>query len=200
MAKHDGKLPQPDEAKIQGSLEIFAAPSAQAKIPHAVEIRCLSENRRPEVQHFSTDDLQQAAIYAASANRQGMNVYFCPNPIAADIGKPAKDGDIVAATWCFADADTPQGAQSLLSYQVPAPDLLVTTGTMPSLRLHAYWRLDEPVYDLIEWRKLQRAIAAKLGTDPIVVNPSRIMRLPYTVSWPSKKKRARGYVPELVTM
>jgi hypothetical protein len=33
-----------------------------------------------------------------------------------------------------------------------------------------------------------------------VVNPSRIMRVAGTVSWPNADKQAKGYVPELVTM
>jgi hypothetical protein len=50
------------------------------------------------------------------------------------------------------------------------------------------------------WKDVQKAIAASLGTDPMVVNPSRIMRVAGTVSWPNKDKVAKGYVPELVTM
>ena len=191
---------EPDETKICAALKTLTSTWSSLDRPHMLEVRFLGDNGRAEVHHFPTSELEKAAAYAADTNRMERNAYFCTNPIAADIGRPAKDGDIVAATWCFADADTPEGAQAIMSYQDPAPDLVVTTGTMPSLRLHAYWRLDEPVEDLGEWREVQKAIAGRLSTDPAVINPSRIMRLPYTVSWPSKKKLARGYVPELVTM
>ncbi|MDA9291667.1 hypothetical protein N9P99_00265 [Planktomarina temperata] len=41
--------------------------------------------------------------------------------------------------------------------------------------------------------------ARNLGTDPSVINPSRIMRIAGTVSYPSQSKVTKGYIPELVT-
>jgi hypothetical protein len=71
---------------------------------------------------------------------------------------------------------------------------------VPYLRGHAYWRLDEPVRNMQAWKAVQKAIAASLKTDETVVNPSRIMRVAGTVSWPPERKRMKGYIPELVTM
>jgi len=56
------------------------------------------------------------------------------------------------------------------------------------------------VRNMDAWRDVQKAIAASLHTDPAVINPSRIMRVAGTVSWPNQKKQDKGYVPELVTM
>jgi RecA-family ATPase len=76
----------------------------------------------------------------------------------------------------------------------------VKTGTTPFARGHAYWELEEPCQNMDAWRDVQKAIAASLQTDPAVINPSRIMRVAGTVSWPNQKKQDKGYVPELVTM
>ncbi|MGY8791794.1 MAG: hypothetical protein ACKVKR_16175, partial [Pseudomonadales bacterium] len=37
-------------------------------------------------------------------------------------------------------------------------------------------------------------------TDTVVKNPSRIMRIPGTISYPDNKKRAKGYIDELVEL
>jgi len=119
-------------------------------------------------------------------------------PIPA--GKAAKDTDILAAFYCFADADTKGAMENIMSFAGPKFTMSVKTGTTPFARGHAYWQLEEPVKNLDAWREVQKSIAASLQTDPAVVNPSRIMRVAGTVSWPNQKKQDKGYVPELVTM
>ncbi|WP_420557656.1 hypothetical protein [Roseovarius sp.] len=192
------KQPETNQDGILSALKTFTRPWSKIQDPHQLELRFLCEGGRPEVQHFSTTELERAAEYSNAANKNGKNAYFCPNPVMAGIGRPAKDTDIVAAIWCFADADTPRAAQAILEFESPAPDALVVTGTKPSLRLHGYWDLEHPVYDLTDWRRLQKRIAMALHSDGAVINPSRIMRLPFSVAWPSEAKRARGYAPELV--
>ena len=79
------------------------------------------------------------------------------------------------------------------------PDAYVCTGTKPFERGHFYWQLEEPVQptDFEQWKELMQNIAKRHGCDPQICNPSRIMRLGGTVSYPSKAKRARGYQTEL---
>jgi RecA-family ATPase len=129
---------------------------------------------------------------------------MCINPVNAganiQAGKAAKDTDIIAAFYCFADADTKGAMENILSFAGPKFTMSVKTGTKPFARGHAYWQLEEPCYNLNAWKDVQKAIAASLQTDAAVVNPSRIMRVAGTVSWPNKKKEEKGYVPELVTM
>ena len=80
------------------------------------------------------------------------------------------------------------------------PDIIVITGTIPHERRHAYWRLLEPCNDLTLWRSRQLDRAERYQTDKAVTNPSRLMRIAGTVSYPNRKKLAKGYVPELTTM
>jgi len=176
--------------------------------PHQVggfEIRCLGENRSTVSQIFALEALSEATDLAVRMNAYKLNVYMTINPIDADAviksGKGAKDGDILRAHYSFADADDVQGIAGLNELAgLIEPDITITTGTIPHERRHAYWRLTEPCLDLPLWKERQKQIAVKFKTDKAVVNPSRIMRLAGTVSYPNPAKLAKGYVPELVTM
>ena len=169
------------------------------------EIRCLGEHRTPVTECFTRDEIDRAVELAFRMNQKKMNVYVTINPVNPDAvikaGKGATDSDILRAHYSFADADDLQGLAGINQLVHPyEPDILVTTGTTPHERRHVYWRLSEPCQDLNLWRETQKLIASKLETDPSVRNPSRIMRVAGTVSYPSKSKLTRGYVPELVTL
>jgi len=169
------------------------------------EIRCLGEQRTPVTECFTQDAIDRAVELAFRMNQKKMNVYVTINPVNPDAvikaGKGATDSDILRAHYSFADADDLQGLDGLNTLAgLVEPDIIVTTGTIPHERRHAYWRLAEPCQDLHLWRETQKLIASKLKTDSSVCNPSRIMRVAGTVSYPSKSKLTRGYVPELVTL
>ena len=169
------------------------------------EIRCLGEHRTPVTECFTRDEIDRAVDLALEMNANGLNVYTTINSInpsaVIKAGKGATDPDILRAHYSFADADDQQGLDGLNTIAgLVEPDMIVTTGTVPHERRHAYWRLAEPCTDLILWRLRQIDIATKYQTDPSVCNPSRIMRVAGTVSYPSKSKLTRGYVPELVTL
>lgn len=169
-----------------------------------IELRCISATRQISAARFKHIDIQDAVQHAQSMNAAHQNVYMCINPINphAQIaaGKAAKDADILAALFCFADADSDNSMRNVMALAGPQFTMSVKTGTTPYVRGHAYWRLEEPCYNLDAWRNVQASIAASLGTDPAVINPSRIMRVAGTVSWPNDDKKKRGYQPELTTL
>jgi hypothetical protein len=171
-----------------------------------IEIRSISTSGSTNAARFKLEDLNQAVEHAEAMNKAKQNIYMCINAIdpikAEDIpaGKAAKDTDILAAFYCFADADTKGAMENIMSFAGPKFTLSVKTGTKPFARGHAYWELEEPCQNMDAWKEVQKSIAASLQTDAAVINPSRIMRVAGTVSWPNKKKQDKGYVPELVTM
>lgn len=169
-----------------------------------IEIRALSEHGSANIARFSPDMLDMAADHAQAMNDAKRNVYMCINPVDGDAdiraGFGAHDKDILAALYCFADADTDGAMKNILSFAGPQFTMSVKTGTVPFTRGHCYWKLEEPVRNLQAWRETQQSIANSLKTDAVVINPSRIMRVAGTVSWPSTKKVEKGYTPELVTM
>jgi hypothetical protein len=169
------------------------------------EIRCLGENRTPITQIFTLEEVAASVDFAIRMNTIKLNVYMMINPINPEAiikaGKGARKENILRAHYSFADADDRQGLQGLTSLadNLP-PDIHVTTGTVPYERSHAYWKLAEPCYDMNFGTSKQAHIADQCDTDRSVKNPSRIMRLPGTVSYPSVAKQTKGYMPELVTM
>jgi RecA-family ATPase len=169
-----------------------------------IEIRSISQGGSANAARFNLADIDQAVEHAEAMNKAKANIYMCINPVdpisIIPAGKAAKDTDILAAFYCFADADTKGAMENIMSFAGPKFTMSVKTGTKPFARGHAYWELEEPCKNMDAWRDVQKSIAASLQTDAAVINPSRIMRVAGTVSWPNKKKQDKGYVPELVTM
>ena len=169
------------------------------------EVRCLGEHRTPITQIFTLEAVAESVDFAMQMNATKLNVYMMINPINPEAvikaGKGARKENILRAHYSFADADDVQGLNGLsMLSNLQAPDITVTTGTVPHERQHAYWHFAEPCHHLELWEATQRRIAIEFKTDNAVVDLSRLMRLPGTVSYPSVAKQAKGYVPELVTM
>ena len=169
------------------------------------EIRCLGEDQAPKSQTFTLNETDEAADFAMRMNAKQLNVYMTINPIRVDAkikaGKGAKDKDILRAHYSFADADDEAGLAGIVELShLCEPDIVVVTGTVPHERRHAYWGLSEACTDLELWRSTQSNIATLFATDSSVMNPSRIMRVAGTVSYPNTDKQTRGYISELVTM
>lgn len=175
----------------------------------AIELRCLFPQRTPIINRYSPDPMGIDLLIddAAAANKVGLSCYPVINPVRANAplrrdGKTsgATDADIIAARFCWADGDDEAATYAIKNFAGPKYTFAVTTGRTPIVRPHIYWRLEEWVTDLSEWSRVQQGIAAQLSTDKTVVNPSRIMRLPGTINWPTTQKAAKGRVPELVTL
>lgn len=163
------------------------------------EIRCLHPTNPPRKQVFRTHEFTNAAKYAEAANCLQYNVYVTPNLLKPNVTAPAKDTDVEFAAWQWIDIDGTDDPQLLIDKSDFPPSLIVLTGSIPTTRLHAYWLMNENV-DLSTWTTTQKGLIAKFNSDPTIHNPSRIMRLAGTVSYPDQKKQDRGYIPELVTL
>jgi hypothetical protein len=196
------KTQQADQAEVAKFLRVITDGWQDiADEQPQLELRCIGLNGAISVSRFNHDNIEDAAQHAVAMNEHKKNVYACVNPVSPTADrKGAKDDDILAAFYCFADADNSDSMRNVTAFAGPKFTMSVRTGTVPYLRGHAYWRLDEPVRNLQAWKTVQKSIAASLQTDETVVNPSRIMRVAGTMSWPPERKRMKGYVPELVTM
>ena len=166
-----------------------------------LELRCIGLGGQISVSRFAPHNIEDAAQHAVAMNENKRNIYACVNPVSPTADRRgAKDEDILAAFYCFADADNSDSMRNVTAFAGPKFTMSVRTGTVPYLRGHAYWRLEEPVRNLQAWKAVQKSIADSLKTDETVINPSRIMRVAGTMSWPPERKRMKGYIPELVTM
>jgi hypothetical protein len=171
------------------------------KYPNQVgifEIRFLGENQRTASQIFAPGAIDDAVDWTVRINETKLNIYAPINPV--DSNTSARDVDILRAHFSFADANDAAGVDGIGTFTGPRPDMVVTTGVQAHRRLHAYWRLHEPCFDLAKWRNCQKQLAERLDTDTSITNPSRIMRVAGTVSYPNEHKQQKGYMQELVTL
>lgn len=193
----------PNLAAIRADLVFMTRRWHELDQKAVIEIRAFDEYGSPQIGHFALDwiDGEVGAVqWIADMNRRGRNCYAVRNPVRDTVAKAASDTDIIAAFYLWADCDEGTAAENVLRFPGPKWVAAVTTGKVPSTRVHTYWELKEPCTDLTAWRDMQSAIARHFGSDPSVINPSRIMRIGGTISWPSVKKRGRGYVEELTTI
>ena len=191
------ELTLPDSAEIRRDLEYMTARWHELPEPAQFEIRAFKEGNQPQSALFTVPRLEEAVEWAESMNERGYNIYAVRNPIRRTVSRNANDGDVIASFFLWADCDAPEAADNVLRFDGPKWSAAVTTGTTPSIRAHTYWMLEEPCTDMAQWRDMQATIAAHFGSDRSVINPSRIMRVGGTVSYPDKKKQGRGYIKEV---
>lgn len=194
----------PNLAAIRADLVFMTRRWHELPEPAMIEVRAFDEHGTPQIGRFKPDWIDGdvgAVQWIADMNKRGRNCYAVRNPVRDTVaGKGANDTDILAAFYLWADCDEGNAAKNVLRFPGPKWVAAVTTGKIPSTRVHTYWELKEPCTDLAAWRDMQSAIARHFGSDPSVINPSRIMRIGGTISWPSVKKRGKGYVEELTTI
>lgn len=118
-----------------------------------------------------------AAMVAAASTE---DVYFGANPRTRKGGSTAQE--VALARCVFVDFDhvaDPKHAEELIrNADLPAPTCVVQSGR----GVHAYWRLDEPLTDMVRWNAVQRGLIEALGTDKAIHDPPRIMRMPGSVN------------------
>ena len=163
------------------------------------EIRCIKEGGLTAYKKFTRDQMDEAVAYATQKNSERFNVYSTVNPISTrSNGRASTDEYALGSFYCFCDCDTPESVDNYneLRKEGFKASFAVYTGMKPK-RGHLYFELDKLTRDMEEWSSIQRAIANKLDSDPVVHNPSRILRVAGTVSYPDAKKRSRGRVEEV---
>lgn len=194
--------PTPNRAAIHADLTYFYSRFATLGVPCWFELRAFNRQGVPLTAKFRPDaeGIDLAADWAAEMNKYLRSVYGVRNAIRDGVAGSATDADIEAAFFLWADADDDGATENVKRFDGPKPNIVLKTGRVPGERIHTYWELDEPCLNLGAWRERQQAIAAHFSSDVRVVNPSRIMRIAGTVTYPDPKKRAKGYVSEIVAM
>lgn len=182
------QAPLPDRDAIESFLN--------DTIRDALHLACIPESESPSFKWFG-DDAASAADWAVAANERGHNVYFTFNRVPDGFDSKPSAARIVAARFVFADIDPPKDGQpfdmtarleALENDRFP-PSFAVASGG----GLQAYWRIEESE-NLDAIGELGRGIAHKLKADSCG-NVDRLARLPGTVNYPYKAKRARGRTP-----
>lgn len=146
---------------------------------------------------FDIDDLDQAAEFAYETNQKpGHSVYFRPASLVTCEDKSATDKDFHMAPGVWVDCDSQESAYNIkgktsdLSYNA-----YTITGRHPYTRVQAYWRLQDGVNAGEDVRHYNKVLCSLVGGDPMVTNPTTLMRLGGTIAWPYKEGRR----PELTS-
>ena len=199
-----------DPTTIATHLKQLFEPCIELYPDGLVEIRCICPGAPSVVAKLfsiTKAGLGAATHFASEQNASGKNVYVGVNPRKPGTKRDAAGdtNDVEIAFHCFGDFDSNESTTRLAQFiNTSGTDVLysfaVTTGRIPSKRVHAYWRLEEPVRNLKSWTQAQKGIASYFSGDS-VIDPPRIMRLAGTISYPTAKKSSeRGYVTELTTI
>lgn len=164
-----------------------------------IELAWIEAGRGSGAQLFAVDQVDALVEQAVRWNVAGRNVYLGATLKHPDVAPFArtKDEDALAAWAIWLDLDDPGSVERAekLARRMP-PTLRVTTGTVPYVRQHWWWRLQEAITDMAALRAQLEAIAGTYGGDAKVVNPGRIMRLAGSIAWPTKP----GRVAQVVTL
>lgn len=121
---------------------------------------------------------EQVPTFHVTPAWRAMNVHFGPNPRRRRGGTGA---DVTLARCLFVDIERVSADEVIArvtSAGLPEPTAVVSSGG----GMHIYWRLVEPMTDLAVWTARQKALIAALGSDPVVHDPPRVMRLPGTLN------------------
>jgi hypothetical protein len=195
QALRGGSSMSPDKDVIHQFLSLLTEPWKECSPKGQLELRFLAKGKSASIARFADDQLMDATDHIVKMNVNNLNAYVCINPIMEiflKAGKGATDEDILRAHFAFADCDEASSAERLKS-SAPPYDFYVVTGTQPHFRCHYYWQFDQPLQDLAKWSVIQAGFAKAYGSDSCVKNPSRLMRIAGTVSYPSPSKKVKGY-------
>ena len=179
--------------------QFFGLLSQDFDAGEVIEIRCLKDGFTPNTARFARHAIGDAIEHVTRMNKTH-NIYCVVNPVPQDAPKAAKDHDIKRAFFAFVDTDENGAANRARSCDLFSSEFEVITGLKPHFRNHIYYKFDEPMTVMREWSELQKLLDRSLGTDLTIHNPSRIMRVAGTVSYPPKRKLERGYQTELTRL
>jgi hypothetical protein len=203
-----------NETKVQAQPEPSGAAikeALQAIRPHGLQnLVAIREGEAPRGETFEFPaQLDGATEWALKQNQASMNLYFTVNPVRSRIRKKPTKDDLAGAEYAHVDIDPDvscgygEGRRRLLEevrpmledFQ-PKPALIIDSGN----GLGAFWRMDEA--EIADTEQLNKQLIAQFGGDAGTWNVDRLMRLPGTLNYPSKKKLDKGYpeAPSLATL
>jgi hypothetical protein len=170
----------------------------------------MPDGGRPIALTVDKNDPNQMGNLAKQLRRgieAGRGLYFYGNGLSVRLGLACQKADEreVNTLYCFhVDADVPKGIKDEAEFQKAKTELLErvrSDAQPPSVIIDSgngfglFWLLAGPVEvtdaNREQFRSINRALAAKVDGDNCY-NLDRVMRLPGTINYPSKTKRARG--------
>src|SRR3954454_6595490 len=194
----------PNEADIAAHLHALFSPSFVHPYTDGwieIAVSHPASGQINDAQNWSAFELKELARFAAGRTAAGYNVYIAPAlRQGKQSGRSTREKYLASASaWAeFDGAGDDARINAILKEKQLAPAMIVTTGTVPHLRAHLYFRLKGE----LSREKLEAAnksLMELLGSDA-VQSATHLMRLAGTINYPTQKKLERGYVAELVKL
>jgi putative DNA primase/helicase len=130
----------------------------------------------PKHKWGSLADLPQIVAWLERLNASKHNAYFGANPRKESGASDA--AGVLLARCLFADFDGgvlwEEALERIKAAGLPMPTAINHSGN----GTHSWWRLSQPITDAGEWTRRQKQLAAAIGSDQVVTDWPRIMRLP----------------------
>ena len=144
-----------------------------------------------QFQRFRLDELEELAEFACEVNRvPGQSLYMRPALVQPDAPKFVTDLNFLRTPGIWADLDEPGTADNARTIlPMTRPNMVVVTGRHPHVRAQLFWRLSDPIGDPAQLRDLNKRARDLFRGDPLVVNPTSLMRVAGTIAWPWKPGR-----------
>lgn len=154
-----------------------------------IQIVAMVPDGRPSARTFEPDQLDEMRVYFEK--KQGtQNIYFSVNQLRTSAAsKKAKKEDVVSSHCLHVDIDDVSALERILNARTLPTAVIFSGGGY-----QAFYRLVTDETDLGRIERCNVALAAELGGDNCS-NIDRIMRVPWTVNVPNKKKREAGRTP-----
>ena len=149
--------------------------------------------------HFSLGD-RTIGEFIVRLNRQaGVNIYYAGATVSLSAPRRSKDEHFVQAPAAWSDADTLaaiEAAQKVVS--IIRPTDKIVTGSVPGPREQTLIRYTAPLTDPLAQREILQKLCALCAGDRAVTNPTSLLRVPGTISWPKRDKvEKEGRIVEL---
>lgn len=148
---------------------------------------------------FELDEIEELVAFAADINAQpGANMYFRVCTLKEMPGMTT-DEHFWLAPGAHVDHDDSESVARLKSHPLHIkPAFLIITGRSPGIRAQSFWPISEATSSEELIRRFNGNLAYHFGGDPMVVNPTRLMRMPGSIAWPVKPGRTKAELTELL--
>jgi hypothetical protein len=192
---------KPDLAEARRQLETLFGDVEKEYPGGVIEIRAIDPTEKLNPVCLFYDCTKAGIVEAIEAscrlNSQRRNIYAGLNPRKPGTSGSGTNDDIEIAFAVWVDLDS-EVSHKIFSAGCPLPpSFVIRTGSVPHPRRQLFWVLDTPVRNLAQWSQLMKGAYSFFKGDQIS-DPARLVRVAGFISWPSAKKKKRGYEDELV--
>ena len=186
----------PDVVVIQGWCDYWFHHCTRGEIQ--IGWRSAQTGKLTEFRTFPVGSDDIGDFVAGINSVPGQSCYVRASTVREGLGATAAtDADFAQAPGIWGDLDDADAfARAGKVETIIRPSAWVETGRHPHWRAQCFWRLEGVCENPVAIKALNERVVALYQGDSSVTNPTRLMRLPGTVAWPSKP----GRVPEITQL